>query len=925
MSNILGDIIVRLLANTASFEDGMNKSVKQAKAAGKEIQGSFSELGAVAEKVFGSIGGFAGELGGALSGIGGVANTVLSTLGPLAGGFGAVGLAVAGVAGIGVAVGTAVLGIALHASEAAARLQELSEVTGVSVEQLSLLGDIASTKGISVDQMAKALEKMDKAALAAAQSGPKSTNAFKELGVAVTNTDGTLRNTQDIFNDVSAKIAAMPDGTLKTAEAMKIFGKAGAEMIPLLNEGGAHIAELEAHFTALNAVVSGPTAKASADLKENMSLVSAAFTGVENELVSDLVPAMNVAAKEFISFFEDNQSSIKAFVDGLANAGKVVLNLFQIVGEVLSLIGRIFMTAVEELQIFGGTVGKIYADVKSGNFGSIWADAKAGGKDAASNIKYEFGQAVDGIKDSIHSIAGVWEASLPKDQKKPTGQGAVPGKPVDVGFVNAAVIKDQAEANKTLAAAMADATAAGLEQQAQQLAQGQIEELEAKAKEKQIQNTKAFKDAMADAIPKIEAAALATETFKAAAADEKEFTSFTSRVNEQSDALEHESQVQSKVEQAQQKALASLGPLKTKLDELKTVYADMQTSQTADDGTKTQTLLLINKLQGQYDAATAAVQRYNVALQNKAVGDEMTKLVQQTTALRIENDALVSGNPFGKLDAEVATLTEQLHLSADQAKLLKDQVDALKSETIKGDVLKAASGSFDPAQLSKFNDEIKFLNDNWQTLGLTAEQYHQTLLTLQKDCDDLKAKAGTASDGMKAGFADFAASVPTISATMEKVVNQGLDGIAQNFTDMVVKGKADWQSLFDSMESTILNAAIKGLMKNLLGNLFGSSDDSGGGGGGLLSSLGSLFGGGREAGGDVTPGKAYVVGEKRPELFLPKQGGTIVPQVLTKAGNTIHQTINIAAQDADSFMRSKSQVAAEMHRQAGAAFTRTRA
>jgi hypothetical protein len=45
---------------------------------------------------------------------------------------------------------------------------------------------------------------------------------------------------------------------------------------------------------------------------------------------------------------------------------------------------------------------------------------------------------------------------------------------------------------------------------------------------------------------------------------------------------------------------------------------------------------------------------------------------------------------------------------------------------------------------------------------------------------------------------------------------------------------------------------------------------------------------------------------------------------MTKAGNTIHQNINIAANDVDSFMRSKSQVAAEMHRQAGNAFSRTR-
>src|SRR5580692_6277129 len=122
MSNILGDIIVRLLANTASFEDGMNKSVKQAKAAGKEIQGVFSDLGSAAEKIFGSLGGLGGELGGAFSSIGSAANDVLTTLGPLAGGFGAVGLAVAGVAALGIGAGAAVLGIAFHASEAAAKL-----------------------------------------------------------------------------------------------------------------------------------------------------------------------------------------------------------------------------------------------------------------------------------------------------------------------------------------------------------------------------------------------------------------------------------------------------------------------------------------------------------------------------------------------------------------------------------------------------------------------------------------------------------------------------------------------------------------------------------------------------------------------------------------------------------------------------------
>jgi hypothetical protein len=36
------------------------------------------------------------------------------------------------------------------------------------------------------------------------------------------------------------------------------------------------------------------------------------------------------------------------------------------------------------------------------------------------------------------------------------------------------------------------------------------------------------------------------------------------------------------------------------------------------------------------------------------------------------------------------------------------------------------------------------------------------------------------------------------------------------------------------------------------------------------------FGGFRENGGPVTPGKAYIVGEKKPELFIPDEPGMIV-------------------------------------------------
>jgi len=59
--------------------------------------------------------------------------------------------------------------------------------------------------------------------------------------------------------------------------------------------------------------------------------------------------------------------------------------------------------------------------------------------------------------------------------------------------------------------------------------------------------------------------------------------------------------------------------------------------------------------------------------------------------------------------------------------------------------------------------------------------------------------------------------------------------------------------------------------------------------------LSSLFGGFRANGGPVSTDKAYIVGEKGPELFVPNSSGTIVPNnKMGGNGTTIVQNINIS-------------------------------
>lgn len=87
-----------------------------------------------------------------------------------------------------------------------------------------------------------------------------------------------------------------------------------------------------------------------------------------------------------------------------------------------------------------------------------------------------------------------------------------------------------------------------------------------------------------------------------------------------------------------------------------------------------------------------------------------------------------------------------------------------------------------------------------------------------------------------------------------------------------------------------------------------------GSGGGIFNLLGSLFGGFRATGGSVQAGKAYVVGERRPELFVPNRNGHIVPSIpragsAARAGNNVTISVDARGVQGDREIRQMVQAA----------------
>ena len=143
------------------------------------------------------------------------------------------GLSIAA-AGVVASLGT----ISYKAGVAADDLNTLSKVTGIGTDELQKFGYAADLVDVSVESIAGANKKLTRNAYNAANGSKKQAAAFKALGVSVTDADGNLRDSEDIFQDTIKALGSMTNETERDALAQQLMGKSAAELNPLIEDGG---------------------------------------------------------------------------------------------------------------------------------------------------------------------------------------------------------------------------------------------------------------------------------------------------------------------------------------------------------------------------------------------------------------------------------------------------------------------------------------------------------------------------------------------------------------------------------------------------------------------------------------------------------------------------------------------------------------
>jgi len=340
------NIEVQITANTAALAPGMN----QAKAAVEQ-----------------SVSGIQSVLGGMNTSFSGIQSIVQK----VAGGFGMLGGVLAG--------GAMFKEVVSAAKDWNGEAMKMAAQLGITTEQASVLnvalGDIYSSSEAYLHSSQMMTRQLN--------SGGE---GFKKLGVEIKDSNGHLRPTGELMQDVLGKLNGIEQGTARNAAGMAIFGRGWAEASKLLKLNAEVMEEAKKKAEALNLIVGGDAVEAQKAYKAAMNDVDDVMLGLKLTIGQQVLPILAEMGK---SIAEYGIPVVKA----LSVAMKILIQALDVLVFGIKAWANMVGEAFGSVMDAGEKLASMFKNLLSGKWGAAADDARG----AAQAIKNNFGAAFEGI------------------------------------------------------------------------------------------------------------------------------------------------------------------------------------------------------------------------------------------------------------------------------------------------------------------------------------------------------------------------------------------------------------------------------------------------------------------------------------------------------------------------------------------------
>lgn len=153
--------------------------------------------------------------------------------------------------------------------------------TGISVEALQSLQFIAGQTSVSFESITRAVNLFQRQLV---EGGDAAQKALGQLGLSIQEIDRLAPDQQ--FAKIAEGISSVEDPAQRTALAMQIFGRSGADLLPMLTQTGEQITDLNARFEQLGGPVSAEAVSKLDDMGDSFDALKGSAFSLGVELLS---------------------------------------------------------------------------------------------------------------------------------------------------------------------------------------------------------------------------------------------------------------------------------------------------------------------------------------------------------------------------------------------------------------------------------------------------------------------------------------------------------------------------------------------------------------------------------------------------------------------------------------------------------------
>lgn len=287
--------------------------------------------------------------------------------------------AAAGLAAVAAAivkVTTELVNMTIEQAAAADELLTLASTTGISTGELQEYAYAAEFVDVSLETLTGSQTKLIRNMEMARQGTKTQVEAFQSLDVQVTNLDGTLRDSEQVFWQTIDALGRMENETQRDAVAMTLMGKSAQELNPLIEAGSARMKELGAEAKKLGYVLNDDALEALGNVDDATQRLNRTMEASKKQLATQFAPTMATVLGDLNGFVEKigktlvDTGLVKSFGSILESVTSLLDPLAELANDIAPGLNAALEVLAYTLALIADTL-KVIIGVQTFNWGMV--------------------------------------------------------------------------------------------------------------------------------------------------------------------------------------------------------------------------------------------------------------------------------------------------------------------------------------------------------------------------------------------------------------------------------------------------------------------------------------------------------------------------------------------------------------------------